>query len=379
MSRRRIAAIARRIVQQFRRDRPSLGLVFVAPIVVLALLGWVLRDQSTPAIRLGVVDPTASGQIVGAIRQATTSRGWVVVEIGHAPEAETALRDESVDALIVIPVGFAPVPPGSPLPIEIVTRGDEPGDAAIAAQLQRLLLEVAFSGGGGISIANRTLYGSPDADALDTFAPALIAFFGFFFVFILTGISFLRERIGGTLERLLATPVGRGEIVAGYSLGFALFATIQVALILAFSLSALEIPSIAGLPRIAIGLGIQSAGTPLLAFLVVLLLAIGAVNLGIFLSTFARTELQILQFIPIVIVPQALLGGVFWSIETLPGPLQAISRILPLTYAVEGLREVLIKGSGLAAGRLQLDLLVLALFALLFVALAAGTIRREVA
>jgi ABC-2 type transport system permease protein len=377
MSRRRIAAIARRIVQQFRRDRPSLGLVFVAPIVVLALLGWVLRDQSPPSIRLGVVDQAPGGLVVALIRPAAASGGLQVVEFGNAPEAEASLRDESIDALILVSLAASPANPGVPAQTEVVTRGDDPADVAIAGQLQRLLFQAAF-GGAGIPTV-RTLYGSADADALDTFAPALIAFFGFFFVFILTGISFLRERIGGTLERLLATPVGRGEIVAGYSLGFALFATIQVALILAFSLSALEIPSIAGLPRVAIGLGIHSAGTPLLAFLVVLLLAIGAVNLGIFLSTFARTELQILQFIPIVIVPQALLGGVFWSIETLPGPLQPISRILPMTYAVEGLREVLIKGSGLAGGRLQLDLLVLALFAVLFVALAARTIRREVA
>ena len=376
MTRQRVAAIARRIVQQFRRDHPSLGLIFVAPLVVLALLGWVLRDQSTPQLRLGVVDPTS--QVVNLVRQAGNGVGWTVLEFGHVPEAEAALRAESLDAVIVVPIGFAPSPPGSPIPVEIVVRGDEPGDSGIAGQVQRVLLRAAF-GGGGAPIAVRPLYGAADADALDTFAPALIAFFGFFFVFILTGISFLRERIGGTLERLLATPVGRGEIVAGYSLGFALFATLQVGLILAFALSALEIPSIAGLPRVAIGLGIHSAGTPLLAFLVVLLLAIGAVNLGIFLSTFARTELQILQFIPIVIVPQALLGGVFWSIESLPGALQPISRVLPLTYAVEGLREVLIKGSGLDAGRLQLDLLVLAGFATAFIGLAGRTIRREVA
>ena len=376
MTRQRVAAIARRIVQQFRRDHPSLGLIFVAPLVVLALLGWVLRDQSTPQLRLGVVDATS--QIVNLVRQAGNGLGLTVLEFGHVPEAEAALRAETLDALIVVPIGFAPSPPGSPIPVEIVVRGDEPGDSGIAGQVQRVLLRAAF-GGGGAPIAVRPLYGAANADALDTFAPALIAFFGFFFVFILTGISFLRERIGGTLERLLATPVGRGEIVAGYSLGFALFATLQVALILAFALSALEIPSIAGLPRVAIGLGIHSAGTPLLAFLVVLLLAIGAVNLGIFLSTFARTELQILQFIPIVIVPQALLGGVFWSIESLPGALQPISRVLPLTYAVEGLREVLIKGSGLDGGRLQLDLLVLAGFAAAFIGLAGRTIRREVA
>ena len=197
-------------------------------------------------------------------------------------------------------------------------------------------------------------------------------------MFILTAISFLRERVGGTLERLLATPIRRAEIVAGYSLGFAIFATIQVALILAFSLSGWSTPEGSIGPRIAIGLGIPSAGSPLLAFLVVLLFALGSVNLGIFLSTFARTELQILQFIPLVIVPQGLLGGVFWSIESLPAALQPLARVMPLTYAVEGLREVMVRGADLASRTLQLDLAFLAGAAVLFVVLAGATIRREV-
>lgn len=370
----RVGALARRIVDQFLRDHRSLGLIFVAPLVIMALLGWILRDQGTPSLRVGVVDPTAT--VVGAVRGAAAGAELVVVELGLVPEGEAALRAGTLDALVVVPIGFAPVPPGSPIPIEIVVRGDEPGDAGIAGRLQRVLAEAAF-GGGAAPFVVRPLFGRIDADVLDTFAPALIAFFGFFFVFILTGISFLRERVGGTLERLLATPIRRTEVVAGYSVGFGLFATIQVALILAFSFSSLAIPA-GAIDRIAIGLGIPSAGSPLLAFLVVVLLAIGAVNLGIFLSTFARTELQILQFIPLVIVPQGLLGGVFWPIESLPGVLAPLARVMPLTYAVEGLRDVMVRGADLASRTLQLDLAFLAGTAVLFVVLAGATIRREV-
>ena len=92
---------------------------------------------------------------------------------------------------------------------------------------------------------------------------------------------------------------------------------------LAFVLGTLHVPPIGPLPAINLGLGVASAGSPLLAFLVTLLLALGAVNLGIFLSTFARTEFQILQFIPMVIVPQALLCGIIWPVESLPDVLQA--------------------------------------------------------
>jgi ABC transporter DrrB family efflux protein len=103
------------------------------------------------------------------------------------------------------------------------------------------------------------------------------------------------------------------------------------------------------------------------------------VNLGIFLSTFARTELQIVQFIPIVIVPQALLGGVFWPIDRLPDILQAIAHVLPVTYAVDALREIMLKGSDLGAAAVRTDVVVLAAIALVFVVLGALTIKREVA
>ena len=198
-------------------------------------------------------------------------------------------------------------------------------------------------------------------------------------MFILTGISFLRERIGGTLERLLATPVRRSEIVTGYSAGFGFFATLQVILIMAFALGTVHVPAIGPLPAFSVGLGIANAGSPVLAFLVSLLLALGAVNLGIFLSTFARTEFQILQFIPIVIVPQALLCGLLWPISSLPDVLQVVARLLPLTYAIDGLREVLIKGADLSSAALRLDLLVLAGVAVLLAVVASLTIRREVA
>ena len=108
-------------------------------------------------------------------------------------------------------------------------------------------------------------------------------------------------------------------------------------------------------------------------------MSLGAVNLGIFLSTFARTELQVIQFIPLVIVPQALLSGILWPTERLPDVLRAISDVLPLTYAVDGLREVMLKGSDLSSTAVQTDLAVLGGIALFFVVLASLTIKREVA
>jgi ABC-2 type transport system permease protein len=123
---------------------------------------------------------------------------------------------------------------------------------------------------------------------------------------------------------------------------------------------------------------VYNAGSPWLAFLITFLLGLVAVNLGIFLSTFARTELQIVQFIPIVIVPQALLAGIIWPVDSLPGILQPIARLLPMTYGIEGLREILVKGADLTARTLQIDVLVLAGMAAVLALAAMATIRREV-
>jgi ABC-2 type transport system permease protein len=109
------------------------------------------------------------------------------------------------------------------------------------------------------------------------------------------------------------------------------------------------------------------------------LLSIGAVNLGIFLSTFARTELQVIQFIPLVIVPQGLLGGLLFPVAQLPDALNAIAHAMPLTYAIEGLREVMLKGADLSSRTVQIDVAVLAGIALFFIVLASTTIKREVA
>jgi ABC-2 type transport system permease protein len=265
--------------------------------------------------------------------------------------------------------------------VVVYTRGlDPPADSAAVGKV-RAALDAAIATAGNqpaLFVDHRTIYGAASDDPVASFAPAIVGFFAYFFVYVLTGVSFLRERTGGTLERLLATPVERGEIVLGYTLGFGLFATVQVIVLLAWALGTVHVPAIGPLPAFGIGLGIPAAGSPVIAFVVVLLLAVGAVSLGIFLSTFARTELQVIQFIPLVLAPQFLLSGVIFPVSSLPAVLQPVVGLMPLTYAVDALRQVFIAGADLSVGAIQLDLLVLAAIAAFFALLAALTIRREV-
>lgn len=194
---------------------------------------------------------------------------------------------------------------------------------------------------------------------LDRVAPALIAVFVMFFTFVLTGVSFLRERSQGTLERLLTTPVGRADILVGYLLGFFIFATVQSLVIMLFVIFGLQVEHEANLAEVV---------------LLLLLLTVVAVSLGIFVSTFARNEFQVVQFIPLVLAPQIFLSGVIVDVEQMPLALEWLAQVLPLTYAIDAVQEMMLRGKGL--GDVLLDVGVLVGFGAVLLAAAALTTRR---
>jgi ABC-2 type transport system permease protein len=226
---------------------------------------------------------------------------------------------------------------------------------------------MASSGpGAGVHVVPQIdyLYGGPELDRLDYFGAAFVGLIVFFLIFVITVVAFLNERSQGTLERLMASPLRRGEIVLGYMLGFTVLALVQAAEVLGFALAVLKV---------------YNAGNVALIFGLEALMALAAVNLGIFLSMFARTEFQAVQFIPLVIVPQFLLSGILFPVSSEPGPLQWVSNVLPLTYAVNGLRDVMIKGADLTWSSLQLDAGVVAGFCVLLIVAGVATLRRRIA
>ncbi len=194
---------------------------------------------------------------------------------------------------------------------------------------------------------------------LDRVAPGLLAVFVLFFTFILTGVGFLRERAQGTLERLQTTLVGSFDIMLGYMLGFLIFAIVQTVVILVFTIFALRIEYAGSLWEIGVVL-----------FLVVTV----AVSLGIFISSFASNEFQVVQFIPIVLAPQIFLSGVIIPVEQMPMLFEWLSVVLPLTYAVDALREIMLRGTDL--GTLWGDLAALAVFSIALLGAAVATLRR---
>lgn len=173
-------------------------------------------------------------------------------------------------------------------------------------------------------------YGSEDYEQFDFLAPSMMGFIIFFLVFLLAGIAFLRERISGTLDRILVSSLRRSQLVSGYFLGFGLFATLQTVVIQLFLVYVLKI---------------HTGNNVLLVMLINLTIAGTSLAMGTLFSAFARNEFQLFQFIPIVIIPQVMFCGLFNLRET-PQFLQYLAHIFPLTYGADALRKVMLRGAG---------------------------------
>ena len=200
----------------------------------------------------------------------------------------------------------------------------------------------------------------PDKSMLDYTAPAMLAMLILFFGFLITGISVLRERSQGTMERLMASPISRLDIAAGYLLGMLLFALMQTLIIFFYMVYVLHIH-------------FQGELWQILIFQVII--GIGAVCLGTFFSFFARNEFQMMQFIPLIILPQMFLCGLLWPVSQMPNYLQWIAKFLPLYYGVEGIRAMMLQGQNLL--NIGKDVGILAAYAVVFLGLASLTLRRS--
>lgn len=397
---RRVLVVARRVVRQLKRDRRTIGLITLAPVFLMILFGYALSGEMA-GINLGVVD--LGGQ--DALRDhLATVDDFDLLRLGSESDAErlivegrlhgaVVIRGEEVRVLLdgsspQITASIMTEVKNGLLPLKGLQNG---GRMDVGGELGDV--EGGWLGGDGIvggSSGPGSLgsdgdigicaalggYGGPgaapevvqryirgyDLEMMDSVGPAVLGLVVFFFTFITAAISFLRERTQGSLEKFMVSPLSRPEMVAGYLLGFSLFALLQSATTLLV---------------VVLAFGVPMEGSPLTAFGVILLLGAGGLVLGAFLSNFAKTEFQVVQFIPIVILPQVVLSGVWWPLESIPAFLQPISYALPLTYSSDALRAVMLKGAGISE-ILVPDLLFLVGFFVLAFGAATLMLKREV-
>ena len=201
-----------------------------------------------------------------------------------------------------------------------------------------------------------------DTTVFATIGPAILALFPFIVMFLVTSITTLRERRTGTLERLLSMPLGRGDFILGYTIAFGLLAIVQALLASAYAIWVC---------------GLDVKGDPWLLVAVAVTDAVLGSTLGLFASAFARTEFQVVQFMPLLVFPQILLGGIFLPRDQLPAGLREISDWLPLSHAVDALNAVAANTHD--AAYVGGQLLIIGAFAVAAIVLSALTLQRRTA
>ena len=197
-------------------------------------------------------------------------------------------------------------------------------------------------------------------EMFDRIAGPMLGLFPFIVMFLIASITMLRERTSGTLERLLTTPLAKLDLLVGYALAFACVAAVQAATLSGVGLALLDV-DVEGSPWAVVGLAVANA--------------VLGMSLGLFVSAFATTEFQAVQFMPAIVFPQLLLCGLFVPRERMASLLELASDALPLTYAFDALQRVAVEGS--LGGRVLLDVAVTVGVTLLALALGATTLRRR--
>jgi len=390
----RAVVIAINILRQIKNDRRTVGMIVVTPILVMVLFGYAFAGEPHD-LQLAIANedvgsasfPTLEGPVVTlplnlgrimvdsidgetfaktstdnleSIRQMISDgRAWGGLHIPSNFTQHFITKGFQITNQAVIMIG------GTPYHLNLTQIRSMPTDQAYMATLvdnsntqvgslvQRKMQEafssmmaqlpvnLSFSG----VIQTTFVYGT-NAKFIDFFAPGIMSFVITIITIMLTIVSIVRERTNGTMERIFASPTRPHEVVLGYMIAFSLISLVQSCLLL-------------GSAILLFNMTIQ--GSVLLALGFVVLYAIGVQGLGTLLSTVARNEFQAIQLVPLVFVPFMLLGGIFWPIEAMPAFIRPLSSVIPLTYAAEGLRSIVIRGWGPA--EIWKDLVALSIFA----------------
>lgn len=292
----RTLAIAKKVLKELLRDKRTLAMMFVAPVFIMWLMNLMFSASTAVNIKLATQDlPTSLVTKMDDLDHVS------VQTYNDLNQAKKDLADEKVDAVVSYKNGEYQVDYANTdasktsmtrqvLRTSIASEGSNQLMARVKQALPQLNLEAKTP-----EIKEFYQYGDENTSFFTSMIPVLIGFVVFFFVFLISGMALLKERTSGTLERLLATPVKRSEIVYGYMLSYGLIAIIQTAVVVLAAIWLLDVEVVGNLFHVII---------------VNVVLALVALAFGILLSTLAKSEFQMMQFIPLVIMPQLFFSGI---------------------------------------------------------------------
>ena len=328
----RTLAIAKKVLKELLRDKRTLAMMFVAPVFIMWLMNLMFSASTAVNIKLATQDlPTSLVTKMDDLDHVS------VQTYNDLNQAKKDLADEKVDAVVSYKNGEYQVDYANTdasktsmtrqvLRTSIASEGSNQLMARVKQALPQLNLEAKTP-----EIKEFYQDGDENTSFFTSMIPVLIGFVVFFFVFLISGMALLKERTSGTLERLLATPVKRSEIVYGYMLSYGLIAIIQTAVVVLAAIWLLDVEVVGNLFHVII---------------VNVVLALVALAFGILLSTLAKSEFQMMQFIPFVIMPQLFFSGII-PLSSMGDWAQMVGRFLPLTYSGDAMSQIILYGRGL--------------------------------
>ena len=314
----RTIAIAKKVIKELLRDKRTLAMMFVAPVFIMWLMNLMFSASTTVNVKLATQDlPT------GLVTKMDELDHVDVETYQDLDQAKKALADEKVDAVISYKDGEYQVDYANTdaskttmtrqvLRTSIVNEGTDQLLSRVKQALPQLKLDEKAP-----EIKESYQYGDKNTGFFARMIPILIGFVVFFFVFLISGMALLKERTSGTLDRLLATPVKRSEIVYGYMLSYGIIAIFQTAVVVLAAIWLLDV---------------EVVGNILNVIIVNVVLALVALAFGILLSTLAKSEFQMMQFIPLVIMPQLFFSGII-PLSSMGEWAPTVGKFLPLTYS----------------------------------------------
>lgn len=338
----RTIAIAKKVIKELLRDKRTLAMMFVAPVFIMWLMNLMFSASTTVNVKLATQDlPT------GLVTKMDELDHVDVETYQDLDQAKKALADEKVDAVISYKDGEYQVDYANTdaskttmtrqvLRTSIVNEGTDQLLSRVKQALPQLKLDEKAP-----EIKESYQYGDKNTGFFARMIPILIGFVVFFFVFLISGMALLKERTSGTLDRLLATPVKRSEIVYGYMLSYGIIAIFQTAVVVLAAIWLLDV---------------EVVGNILNVIIVNVVLALVALAFGILLSTLAKSEFQMMQFIPLVIMPQLFFSGII-PLSSMGEWAPTVGKFLPLTYSGDAISQIILYGHNL--GVLMIFLIIL--------------------
>ena len=328
----RTLAIAKKVMKELLRDKRTLAMMFVAPVFIMWLMNLMFSASTAVNIKLATQDlPTSLVTKMDNLDHVS------VQTYNDIDQAKKDLADEKVDAVVSYKNGEYQVDYANTdasktsmtrqvLRTSIASEGSNQLMARVKQALPQLKLEAKAP-----EIKESYQYGDENTSFFTSMIPVLIGFVVFFFVFLISGMALLKERTSGTLERLLATPVKRSEIVYGYMLSYGLIVIFQTAVVVLAAIWLLDVEVVGNLFNVII---------------VNVVLALVALAFGILLSTLAKSEFQMMQFIPLVIIPQLFFSGII-PLSSMGDWAQTVGKFLPLTYSGDAMSQIILYGRGI--------------------------------